>query len=669
MAKENATLVINHIDSSHFPTTMAYASVVSDKGYPVAGLTAANFQVVEAGVPAPSVAVGSAVDVDQALATVIVVDVSGSMAGPALEAEKAAATAFVNGLRPQDQASVIAFSTEVRTLVPFTSDKSALSRAINSLEAGGNTALYDALFHSVDLTSSADPTRRVVIFMTDGRNTRSLASPDDGLNLATQLGVPVYVIGLGGDIDRDLLSNVAQKTGGFSMFSPTSQSLRSSYQAISDQLRNQYVITYDSPLPRGARTYSLAITANVGGEKLRAERQFDAAPPAPQIEGLSLHDGQRLEGITPVAVEVQSVLPIALARLVVNGRIYAERPSPPFEFSLDAGRLSPGRQEVEVVATDVAGSAASQRIQVLVPPALPRVDFGSAGDIQGNTRAVQTGDVVPTIPSPSAALSAPRVNENGNPFLGPIAAIGDAWFSLATTAGAVLGVANPLKAQDPVDGIGVALDRNVRNVKEELARSEGPNATQLALREGAGGAMSALRANGRTIVLFGFLLSATMLGLLGAKRAVEIRRQIRFTDCSECGSRYGAREAECPKCRNAVELTRAENRSLGEFLVQNNLLTSDELEGLLQRSEAKGVGLELAALEDGLVSSRELSQARFYLSHSAEMRDRLQGASRVKTQSGARIASRFLRRLPTAGLPVLLLASSVTAWTLTYPLI
>src|SRR5438045_3916279 len=109
----------------------------------------------------------------------LVIDTSGSMAGDAMTAAQAAASTFVEELRPQDQASVIAFSTEVRTLSDFTSDKDALVSAIHSVGAGGNTALYDALFAAEDQVANADPQRRAVIFMTDGRNTRSAASLDD----------------------------------------------------------------------------------------------------------------------------------------------------------------------------------------------------------------------------------------------------------------------------------------------------------------------------------------------------------------------------------------------------------------------------------------------------------------------------------------------------------
>jgi Ca-activated chloride channel family protein len=174
---------VGQIDSSRFPTTTIYASVLSDKGYPLAGLNEANFQLTENGVPAPSYTVTTAIDSDEPLAAAVTIDLSGSMVGAPLEAEKAAAIAWVSNLRPQDEASVITFSTDVQQVIGFTSDKDAVIDAIQGLNASGNTALYNALFQSVDLMSQASAQRRLVVLMTDGAN-NVRASLDDGINLA-----------------------------------------------------------------------------------------------------------------------------------------------------------------------------------------------------------------------------------------------------------------------------------------------------------------------------------------------------------------------------------------------------------------------------------------------------------------------------------------------------
>ncbi|MBI4212892.1 MAG: VWA domain-containing protein [Chloroflexi bacterium] len=617
-----ASIEIAQIDASEFPLTVAYATVLSDRGYPITGLTRANFDVLENGAPAKIVSVAAAVDYGEPLATVLALDVSGSMSS-AIGAEKAAARSFVEDLREQDQASVIAFSSEVRLAIDLTEDKGALQDAISRLPIGGNTALYDALFASVDATTRARAQRRVVILMTDGRNTKSAASLDDGLRLAAQLGVPVYTIGLGTDLDRDALNRIARQTGAMSLFAPTPEGLRATYRAITDQLRNQYVISWESPAPRGAGGYRLSVTANAGGEKITSERTFQASPAAPAITGLGLRDGQRLEGTLPVSMEVSSTLPVLAAKMLVNGRTIEELAFGPFEFSLDASRLSAGRQEVTFAVVDAAGSEVSRRVQVLVAPMAVSVDEGSASSTASvieSSELAGRGFHIPAWPQP--ALPVIVMPEMG------------AWGS-----GLISGSAAAL------DGLARATGRTRDQVLGFSQRD--------ALKVGA----------------LGLLFVAALTGLFGLRKAVAMGRQkLESVVCGVCDVGYRATEAQCPACAEREERAILAERDLGEFLVENNILSAEKLGEVLQRSRETGRGLELTALEEGLTSVRELSKARFYLDHSEEIRGRIHDASHAKRR-GHSGRQHVVRTIPAAMLPVLLLVSSITAWTVALPLV
>ena len=73
------------------------------------------------------------------LKAVLVFDTSGSMAGDRIEALRAAGEAFLDGLRPLDQAGLVAFGEDVFWLVDPTSDKEAVRRALSRLRAAGAT--------------------------------------------------------------------------------------------------------------------------------------------------------------------------------------------------------------------------------------------------------------------------------------------------------------------------------------------------------------------------------------------------------------------------------------------------------------------------------------------------------------------------------------------------
>ena len=99
--------------------------------------------------------VSAAQDASVPLSVVLMVDVSGSMAGAPIEAAKAAATQFVAQLAPDDRAALYSFAGTVTPVVPLTADRAALNAGIAGLQAGGPTALYEAVETAVFAANAA----------------------------------------------------------------------------------------------------------------------------------------------------------------------------------------------------------------------------------------------------------------------------------------------------------------------------------------------------------------------------------------------------------------------------------------------------------------------------------------------------------------------------------
>ena len=66
--------------------------------------------------------------------------------GPKLPFVKKAATTFAGLLRPGDRAAVLGFSNQVHVLTPFTDNLAEVTDAIDRTQAGGATALYNAVY-------------------------------------------------------------------------------------------------------------------------------------------------------------------------------------------------------------------------------------------------------------------------------------------------------------------------------------------------------------------------------------------------------------------------------------------------------------------------------------------------------------------------------------------
>ena len=92
--------------------------------------------------------------------------------------------------------SIVGISTTPRLVAPFTADRAGLMKAISGLEAGGETALNDALLLASELTRTTAQNPAGIVLLSDGGDTMSRGSIDDALKSVQAAGVPVYAVAL-----------------------------------------------------------------------------------------------------------------------------------------------------------------------------------------------------------------------------------------------------------------------------------------------------------------------------------------------------------------------------------------------------------------------------------------------------------------------------------------
>jgi len=170
---------------------------------------------------------------------VLVVDTSGSMAEPTedgttkLDAARRAALAFLDLLRwPPDRAALVSFDRAARVHADLTADRAALAAAVAALDTAAGTHIDLGLAEARQaLRSRRSDAAAVVILLTDGLNN---AGPEPVLAQADRLradGVLVYTVGLGDEIDADLLRAAATTPERY-YASPTSRELEEIYRQI-----------------------------------------------------------------------------------------------------------------------------------------------------------------------------------------------------------------------------------------------------------------------------------------------------------------------------------------------------------------------------------------------------------------------------------------------------
>ncbi|MGB1285332.1 MAG: VWA domain-containing protein [Aggregatilineales bacterium] len=145
----------------------------------------------------------------------LVIDVSGSMEGEKLENAKAAAQAFIENTGLTNRVGLAAFAERVEVLVELDileNNKSDIAAAINRLQAGGGTALYNATVDTVGLMSDLPDSDRIraLILLSDGEDTcqgdcRGRSDAVTAIEASSNALNPVIVVPVGyGDISVQL---------------------------------------------------------------------------------------------------------------------------------------------------------------------------------------------------------------------------------------------------------------------------------------------------------------------------------------------------------------------------------------------------------------------------------------------------------------------------------
>jgi VWFA-related protein len=113
-----------------------------------------------------------------------------------LDRIRSAADGFVSQLRPQDQAMVVSFDSEVHVLCRFSSNQEQLKRAIRNAQVGDDvgTRMYDTVVQVAEKNLRSDQGRKAIVLLTDGQDYGSRSSADDMVSAVIDSGVVVYPV-------------------------------------------------------------------------------------------------------------------------------------------------------------------------------------------------------------------------------------------------------------------------------------------------------------------------------------------------------------------------------------------------------------------------------------------------------------------------------------------
>lgn len=153
-------------------------------------------------------------------------------------------------LRPQDQMSLIEFSTFVTERTAFTNNLEQIDRGLDKLQGGDATALYDAIYLGSQKLGVKQG-RKVLVIVSDGGDTVKNTTYAQALEQALRNEVMIYSIidvPIEASAGRDLggehaLITLAEQTGGKSFYADQG-GLDKAFARVSDDLRTQYLLGY-----------------------------------------------------------------------------------------------------------------------------------------------------------------------------------------------------------------------------------------------------------------------------------------------------------------------------------------------------------------------------------------------------------------------------------------
>lgn len=248
----------------------------------------------------------------------LVIDHSGSMSGQPLEQAKAAAAAVVQRLRPQDRVNVLLFDDRVE---PLYDKPRRLSDAVRGealafiarTQAGGGTNIALALTRAL-AAQERDSQPDLVLFFTDGQSSAQEALAAAGRD---QGDARVFTIGLGGGVEKPLLSRLAQRKRGRFTFIESAAAIKERVTRLFAQIESPVLLDVSVEVS-GARLHdgyprTLPDLAS-GDELVFAGRLVGSGPVEVKVRG-RMND-------RPVSYQTRVTLPAQVARPFV-GQLWA----------------------------------------------------------------------------------------------------------------------------------------------------------------------------------------------------------------------------------------------------------------------------------------------------------------------------------------------------------
>jgi len=189
---------------------------------------------------------------------VLVLDVSGSMQfqdyddRSRVDVAKEEAIRFIKK-REYDALGLVIFGKDAVSRCPITLDRALLKTIVDELNIGvidpDGTMLITAMITAANRLKHSQAKSKVMIVLTDGEPSEGDMDPSVAIEVAKRLGIKIYTVGIGSEedemlmhplygliakpkVNKELLTDVAKKTGGYCFMAHNARDMRHVYDTI-----------------------------------------------------------------------------------------------------------------------------------------------------------------------------------------------------------------------------------------------------------------------------------------------------------------------------------------------------------------------------------------------------------------------------------------------------
>jgi Ca-activated chloride channel homolog len=192
---------------------------------------------------------------DLPLRVALVIDSSDSVTNRFAFERKSALAFLKRILRPKsDMGLVIGFNQQIHVTQTATANLGLLANGLRELHPNGETAIYDAVTvacQQLTQVRDTEPSRRVIILITDGEDNRSHIGLQQAVDAALHSDTVVYVLSTNPEYSIDLaeqgdkdMKELSESTGGRLLRAADEDGVSGSFIKLEKELRSQYALGY-----------------------------------------------------------------------------------------------------------------------------------------------------------------------------------------------------------------------------------------------------------------------------------------------------------------------------------------------------------------------------------------------------------------------------------------